>query len=427
MRVASGAHRRIFAHVAATAKRWTVSCLVAARFVCAAATVANIVLLDACTPDSGPAGASSSAASAAKASSSKSNSLRARRPKQQPIARELVDVPGGAFVAGSRPGQPGRKPDLEPLLHRVELGPYQIDRLPYPNDPKRPPLVGVNRDEAKRRCAERGARLCTELEWERACKGPEDDIYSSGDTWHTECIQSAGQCASGFEVLGMGTVVREWTASDVLDPKGGEPRGASVRGGGKTAPASAHRCARRSAVPPDATANDLGFRCCGGAPNAAKVPEPKLGPSFRKKNLKSARLEKLLSDNPRTRWLAHDVKFFREPDAAQTVVARGPGDRKGFSFTVSPMLWNPASGTEYLLVSARSGKDTSFVLAYHVVGDDEYALAASFVMKDEPGPIAFAYSDYIRPRLHFSDCWGCPGETGKILFRKPDSVAILQP
>ncbi|MCC6898276.1 MAG: hypothetical protein IT377_04840 [Polyangiaceae bacterium] len=48
-------------------------------------------------------------------------------------------------------------------------------------------------------------------------------------------------------------------------------------------------------------------------------------------------------------------------------------------------------------------------------------------MKNEPGPVAFAYSGYIRPRLHFSTCWGCPGETGKLLHREPDAVVIVQP
>jgi hypothetical protein len=48
-------------------------------------------------------------------------------------------------------------------------------------------------------------------------------------------------------------------------------------------------------------------------------------------------------------------------------------------------------------------------------------------MEHEIGPVALAYNGYIRPRLHFSTCWGCPGETGKILYRDPDSVAIFQP
>jgi hypothetical protein len=29
--------------------------------------------------------------------------------------------------------------------------------------------------------------------------------------------------------------------------------------------------------------------------------------------------------------------------------------------------------------------------------------------------------------LHWSNCWGCPGENGKVLFKQPDSVVILQP
>jgi hypothetical protein len=108
-------------------------------------------------------------------------------------------------------------------------------------------------------------------------------------------------------------------------------------------------------------------------------------------------------------------------------VARGPGDKQGFSFTVSPLLWHPVAGAEFLLLTARSGKDKSFVLCYYVLGKDDYRLASSFIMDHEPGPVAFAYSGYIRPRLHFSTCWGCPGETGKVLHRKPDSVVILQP
>ncbi|MET0412888.1 MAG: hypothetical protein ABW217_16400, partial [Polyangiaceae bacterium] len=76
---------------------------------------------------------------------------------------------------------------------------------------------------------------------------------------------------------------------------------------------------------------------------------------------------------------------------------------------------------------ARSGERTSFVATYHVVAPGQYRLAASFVMQDEPGPVVLGYNGYIRPRLHFSTCWGCPGETGKILYRDQDRVAILQP
>jgi hypothetical protein len=79
------------------------------------------------------------------------------------------------------------------------------------------------------------------------------------------------------------------------------------------------------------------------------------------------------------------------------------------------------------VAAARSGDDTSFVVAFYVLGENEYGLAASFVLKNEPGPVILAYTGDIRPRLHFSACWGCLGETGKVIFRGPERVAIVAP
>jgi hypothetical protein len=323
------------------------------------------------------------------------------------------------------PGDAGRIPELEPRRYKVELGAFQIDRLPYPNDPKKPALVGVSRNEARQRCADRGARLCTELEWERACKGPDSDEFSSGTIWDPRCAREPLTCASGFEVLAMGAALREWTQSDVR-AKGEGANEPAVRGAFGEA-AEQHRCSGRRAVPADTKEADLGFRCCSGAPNAAIVPEAKLGDTFEKIRLTADRLEKILAAEPSTQAIARDIKFFKDPDSAQVVVDRGPGDRKGYSFTVAPLKWNPVPGAEFVLLTARSGDKTSFVVALHVLGADEYRVAASFVMKNEPGPVAFAYDGFIRPRLHFSSCWGCPGETGKILFRKPERAVILQP
>ncbi len=368
-------------------------------------------------------GAAPSAGSPAPIVSS-SPSAELRPPKQAPLPSEKVEIPTGSFQAGSVPGDPGRNPELEPRLTRVELGRFHIDRLAYPNDPARAAQSGVSFEAARKACAERGARLCTELEWERACKGPDSDVYPTGKAWDERCAKEPLSCASGFEVLGMGATVGEWTAS--LLP--GETKAkAIVRGAAAQAEPGEHRCAARHPTPVDDESATLGFRCCWGAPNARAVPEPKAGDTFRKLRLTGERLVQLLKSSKVTEALATDVKFFREPDAAETVISRGPGDRKGFSFTVAPLLWNPGPGAEFLLVSARSGENTSFVLTYYVLGEDKYALASSFVMKDEPGPVAFAYSDDIRPRLHFSSCWGCPGETGKILFRPPEKAVILQP
>jgi hypothetical protein len=346
-------------------------------------------------------------------------------PKEKARAGELRDVPTGGFRAGSTPGEVGRRPEIEPRLSEVELGAYRIDRLPYPNDPNAPPRTGVTREEAARLCGERGARLCTELEWERACKGADSELFPSGDRFEPRCAKEPQSCASGFDVLGMGTSLREWTASDIAP---GTPRVfAALRGAAANAPAEAHRCAARTGVAPDTREPDLGFRCCSGPPNARQIVEPTLGVAYQKVKLGADRLAALLAAEPVTRELAKDLKYFREPDSAETVLSRGSGDKKGFSFTTSPLLWNPVAGSEFLVVSGRSGENTSFVAAFHSLGKDSYRLAGSFVMKNEPGPVAIAYTDDIRPRLHFSTCWGCPGETGKILFRRPERVAIVAP
>jgi hypothetical protein len=351
-------------------------------------------------------------------------SAASRRPHPAARAGETVAVPGGTLRAGSTPGDPGRVPELEAKNQEVELGPFTIDLLPYPNDPGQAPLLGKTRDEARRLCAERGARLCTEVEWERACKGPKQDLFPSGAIWDPGCTASVQACASGFDVLGLGTTAGEWVAAEVtVDDK----RRAIVRGADKAASGTEHRCAARHPTEPATQDQQVGFRCCQGAPNAAVVAEPKQGPVFTKTKLSAEELEKALAADPASKHLAHDIKFFREPEGANTVVARGPGEKKGFDFTVAPLLWNPTAGAEILLVTARAGETTSFVAAFHVLPGGQYRLASTLTLQNEPGPVALAYSPDIKPRVHFSTCWGCPGETGKALFRKPETVVIVQP
>jgi hypothetical protein len=369
--------------------------------------------------------ARSSGASVTAAPSGSEAPGEARAPTRPARADEHGEVPTGGFHAGSTPGDPGRRPELEPKLVPIELGSYTIDRLPYPNDPNRPPLTGVTREDAQRLCGERGARLCTELEWERACKSTDDERYPTGHDWDPRCGKDPTHCESGFSTLGMGAAVGEWVTSDIAP---GTPKAqAVVRGAPADAPAEEHRCAARHGFAATTKDDKIGFRCCAGPPNARVLPEPALGQAYEKVHLGPERLVELLKGDARTQALAKDVRFFREPDSAETVVSRGPGDRKGFSFTVAPLRWNPHPGADVLVITGRSGENTSFVVAYYALGDDSYRLAASFVMKNEAGPVALAYSDDIRPRLHFSTCWGCPGETGKILFRKPERIAIVEP
>lgn len=368
--------------------------------------------------------AKKTAGSSAAASARPDPSAESHRPTSAASRGQIQEIAAGTLRAGSTPGDPGRVAELEPKNQELELGPFGIDRLPYPNDPALPPLLGKTRDEARRLCAEQSARLCTEVEWERACKGPRQDEYPSGVIWDPSCTAGVQSCATGFDVLGLGTLAGEWVATELTTD---DKRRALFRGAGRSAPATDHRCAARHPSDVGVQSQDIGFRCCHGPPNAAVLAEPKQGPVFTKVKLSAEELEQALAADPAGKPLSHDIKFFREPEGANTVVSRGPGDKKGFEFTVSPLLWNPSPGAEILLVTARSGDSTSFVAAFHVLPGGKYRLASSFTLQNEPGPVALAYSPDIKPRVHFSTCWGCPGETGKALFRRPETVVIVQP
>ncbi len=337
--------------------------------------------------------------------------------RAQPEKEAVAHVPVGKFSAGSLPGEPGRDPAFEPIESEVELGPFRIDSYPFPGDPNVPPKVGVSAIEAQALCASKGGRLCTELEWERACRGPESNMYPTGSK---PCEKDNKLCLTGFDVAMMGKLP-EWTASTF--GKGSDAAQKPVaRGAPQSAPSKNARCAHRFS--PE-KGEQVGFRCCYGAPNARAMKEPVIGRPYEEVEITKAELTALLEADEKTKHLAKDVSVFK-PEAARTVLARGPGETMGFTLTTNAIRWQPDRGSLFLVVAGKSGEKTSFVLAYFLAGEKK-TLAGSFIMKNEPGPIALAYADSIRPRVHFSSCWGCPGETGKVLFRPPEELVLLQP
>ena len=80
-------------------------------------------------------------------------------------------ITAGTLLAGSSCDATPRITNEELPGTSVQLGEFNIDTYPYPNDPTKAPVTNVSRDEAAQMCASAGKRLCTELEWERACKG----------------------------------------------------------------------------------------------------------------------------------------------------------------------------------------------------------------------------------------------------------------
>ncbi len=350
-------------------------------------------------------------------------------------ADERIAVPAGSFQMGSIPGDVGRDPTLEPRLAEVTLEGFSIARLPYPNDPKKTPLTSVSRKKAASLCAEKGGRLCTEVEWERACKGPKMTPYSGSRRFDESCGKAPQTCASGFGVLAMGSAMREWTASDVMPIKRVQRKAAAVRGAPVKAAGVDHRCARRTALSAEVEANDLGFRCCYGKVNATTIPSPSWLATFRAAQMPPSRLETMFAGIERLKPLSKDIKYFREEEAVRTVLRRAKlrrsppededADPPHLEMGTAPVLWSPVPGEEILLVTGRAGKD-SFIVAFFHLGGERYRVASTLWLKRELGPVVFVKNKFVRRKLNWTTCWKCYGDTGNITYRDDFRVVITQ-
>jgi hypothetical protein len=192
----------------------------------------------------------------------------------------MIWIPPGTLIAGTLKDRTPRIADEELPGEPIELGGFYIDEFAYPNEGGAIPKTGMNRDEAAGLCATQDKRLCTELEWERACKGPSNTTYEYGETYRAaECLMGqAGRlapsglrvaCHSGFGVHDMHGGPWEWTASSWR--RGPGPHPAVERGGNSDSGELVGRCANAMPLAPSTRRPDLGVRCCAGEPNRAEI------------------------------------------------------------------------------------------------------------------------------------------------------------
>jgi hypothetical protein len=225
----------------------------------------------------------------------------------------------------------------------------------------------------------------------------------------------------------MGAARREWTASDVA-PVEGAQKAAAVRGARGDAAGPDHRCAHRAAVDATASGDDLGFRCCHGAPNAPTIAAPAFEQTFRKAELTAAQAADMFASVPELKDLGRDITFFKEPDDVNLALSRGDAGVNSVpntSFTASPLLWSPVPGEEILVVAGRAQK-SSFIVAFYRLPGDRYRIGSSFILKDEKGPIVLGTNSYVRKRLSWALCWDCRGESGNVTYREDNRVVITQ-
>ena len=180
-------------------------------------------------------------------------------------------VPAGAFSIGTAPGDNLGGFDERPLSS-MELPAFCIDIYEFPNQAGTKPKAGVTWAEAKALCESKGRRLCTEPEWEKACKGPRNARFPYGDGFDASAcntqdaahldrpVAEAGQfarCKSGYGVMDLSGNVAEWTASSYA-----KNADMTQKGGAFDRPDYAARCSARRNGAPTSKSPQVGFRCC---------------------------------------------------------------------------------------------------------------------------------------------------------------------
>jgi len=222
---------------------------------------------------------------------------------------EMLFVPAGDFLMGSRDGDPDEAPPRRVTVPAFYIDKFEVTHEQYANFvnatghrapidwPKgvmppnlaKHPVVNVTFADAEAYAKWAGKRLPTEAEWEKAARGSSGFIYpwgnsptgkktASGDLakQHTWPVGSFPDDQSPFGVMDMAGNVWEWTSSwyDVypgnenLEIEFGK-KFRVIRGGGAIdyyGAISTRRCADRARSVPYGTYDALGFRCVKNRP-----------------------------------------------------------------------------------------------------------------------------------------------------------------
>lgn len=201
---------------------------------------------------------------------------KAKKPKPHAVVAKscpkgMIEVPAGIVLLGS-PASDFDRDNWEKENEKVSTDAYCIDAYEYPGHKGKRPKSGVTWSQAMTMCKQRGKRLCTESEWERACKGPRNLKFPYGDVFDpnkcsTETVSGADRslapagkfkkCKSDFGVYDLSGNLMEWTSGRMSSTTD-----RVLKGGSSTRPGYSSRCASRYPAPQKASEKEFGFRCC---------------------------------------------------------------------------------------------------------------------------------------------------------------------
>jgi hypothetical protein len=271
---------------------------------------------------------------------------------------------------------------------QVVMRGFYVDLYPWPNEVGAIPTTSVTQDEARALCEGQGKRLCTELELERACKGPENTTYEYGDAYKASVCGTGqarslvpngfnGACASAFGVHDLHGGVWTWTSSE-WRREGAKPGMVTLRGGNGVAGELLGRCAHGRAARPDARRNDVGVRCCAGEPNTFEVV------------LNVTRGQPLRLISPPDERLAAQLAELPPEEV------RGPaGARPEERFAVERIwVWHPLGNEELLLGGG---------CARPIGRKARCGIVAARMRFDKPVLLSFVPSDWWTPTLGEAD------------------------
>ncbi len=216
---------------------------------------------------SGSASAGSSTADGQRAIVALKGETAGAEEKELKCPRGMRAIKAGRFAFGTRSGDSMRAFDeLNARKARTDF--YCIDYYEFPNSKKRAPSAGFSWSRARDLCESKGKRLCTEEEWERACKGPYQTRFPYGESYDDEiCNVDQGsdaqplgadqrkRCRSGYTIFAMSGNVEEWTSSSSGNRY-------VLKGGSASRPKYASRCSARRLVSKGTRSKTIGARCC---------------------------------------------------------------------------------------------------------------------------------------------------------------------
>lgn len=333
---------------------------------------------------------------------------------ETPRPSPRVEIPTGTVLAGSRPGTPFRRPAVEADLVAIEVPAFEIDRRPA-RAPDRSDPLRVSAEAAERACADAGARLCDELEWERACEGDAHQAFAGGMAFEA-CLAHPESCVAATGMEAPGVEAAEWTTSAT---------GYVLRGARLDQLAPFHRCDAR--VPLTSPIDrEAAVRCCVGPRPALPYPTPSSSAAFAPLTLSTDELRATLASIPE---LAEHAAAFDPYDRADAERAYARADLVVDDLTRArlaegPLVWSPTTGELVWVVAGRSGPH-SVLAALYPLADGTVIHAASFVFANETIPVALTPVPQARREVAWTTSVGTAGESGAVRLDDDGVVRVI--